>query len=175
MTNKSDWKKIKNNPQKLKRKSLSNKIWRKKNRDMLVKQQREDYKKNPEKYVQYRKDFLKDHKNDPVFRKRQRLDSTRRNKALKIALLKLIGEKCVKCGYSDIRALQFDHRFGDGKEDRKKFRANQFYRFYLSHPEKALKKLQTLCANCNHIKRIENNEFRKPIYAIKMTIEALYT
>jgi len=71
----------------------------------------------------------------------------------------LSGSKCVRCGFDDRRALQLDHIRGDGTEDRKRFKNIQYmWRYYLDHPQEARKKLQVLCANCNWIKRYENDE-----------------
>ena len=67
---------------------------------------------------------------------------------------------CLRCGYNDIRALNIDHVNGGGKNDRKSHKRHGGYSFYLK-----LRKLgypsgyQTLCANCNLIKKIENNEY----------------
>jgi hypothetical protein len=69
---------------------------------------------------------------------------------------------CIRCGFDDIRALSIDHINGCGVEARKKETAGvSFYR--------KLKKnnypsgFQTLCMNCQFIKRIENNEVRKRV------------
>ena len=80
-------------------------------------------------------------------------------------LFKLLGGKiCVNCGFIDERALQFDHINGDGsileiKTGRE--RNKTFYKKYLDDPELAKKTLQVLCANCNWIKRVVNQEFKK--------------
>ena len=68
--------------------------------------------------------------------------------------------RCVKCGFSDIRALQIDHINGWGTQEYKgnKKNAMKMYRIYLKNPELAKKKVQILCANCNWIKKHENKE-----------------
>ena len=72
------------------------------------------------------------------------------------------GAKCILCGYSDLRALCFDHINGGGCEERRKFKNVRIMRrHYLNHPEEAKKKLQVLCANCNMVKRDENGEHWK--------------
>lgn len=80
-------------------------------------------------------------------------------------LLVLLGNKCVKCGYSNQKALCFDHIYGNGKEDRKRFNRNNFrlMKYYLEHPEEAKQKLQILCANCNMIKAYDMGECRKSL------------
>jgi hypothetical protein len=63
------------------------------------------------------------------------------------------GEKCVRCGFIDTRALVFDHKNGDGYKDRG-LNSHARLKKVLQYPEL----FQVLCANCNSIKRIENNE-----------------
>ena len=82
---------------------------------------------------------------------------------LKAEVFTILGGKCVRCGFSDWRALQIDHINGHGNQERKWERSaggRQFYRRIL----KSLKdgtgkdKYQLLCANCNWIKRRELRE-----------------
>lgn len=71
---------------------------------------------------------------------------------------------CVQCGFADIRALSIDHIKGNGKEHRKQKATTRqggisFYRWLRKNeypPE-----YQTLCMNCQFIKRIENREYLK--------------
>lgn len=75
---------------------------------------------------------------------------------LKEETLKAYGLVCATCGFSDQRALQIDHIENDGAVERKRLGGRCFsgYPFY-----RWLKKqgwpsgYQTLCANCNSIKR----------------------
>lgn len=73
--------------------------------------------------------------------------------------LALLGDICVRCGFSDPRALQFDHVAGDGWKDRKNsaYRGVRAVFDVLKNPGK----YQILCANCNFIKCRENNEVPK--------------
>lgn len=73
----------------------------------------------------------------------------------------LLGGVCVRCGFSDPRALQIDHIHGGGNQERKH-----------NHDSAAARVIrgevgfQLLCANCNVIKRIENHEhggYRKQV------------
>ena len=66
---------------------------------------------------------------------------------------------CVKCGFSDVRALSIDHISGDGYQQRlnnRKFIGDSIYRWLRKHnyPEG----YQTLCMNCQWIKRVDNYE-----------------
>jgi len=77
---------------------------------------------------------------------------------LRRSIFNIIGSKCAKCGFADIRALQFDHINGDGYLDRKSGLVEKSLVIYKNNPELAKKKLQTLCANCNQIKKHMKNE-----------------
>jgi RNase P subunit RPR2 len=71
----------------------------------------------------------------------------------------LLGGKCVKCGFSDIRALQIDHVNGGGvKHYKSRSSSIRFYKDILDEIKEGSEKYQLLCANCNWIKRYENGE-----------------
>lgn len=77
-------------------------------------------------------------------------------------ILALLGNCCVKCGYSDPRALQIDRVHGNGKKEIRKFKnEDYYYRFVLEQLKSGSKDYQCLCANCNWVKRHENGEFGK--------------
>jgi hypothetical protein len=73
------------------------------------------------------------------------------------AIFDVLGHACTKCGYSDIRALQIDHIHGGGNKQRALDNSLGYFRAILDDPQ-IKEKYQTLCANCNWIKRAENNE-----------------
>lgn len=77
---------------------------------------------------------------------------------VKAAVYELLGKSCVRCGFSDIRALQIDHINGGGSKERKRTYGRMIYLYILAHPDESINELQILCANCNWIKRHENNE-----------------
>ncbi len=72
-------------------------------------------------------------------------------------IIAYLGGKCVKCGFSDVRALQIDHINGGGSKERKVLKMNEGL-FYKKVREDATGKYQLLCANCNWIKKHENSE-----------------
>ncbi len=83
------------------------------------------------------------------------LAETYRN--LRAMLYEIVGKQCVGCGHDDIRVLEFDHVHGDGAEDRRKFQgARSMLEFYVAHPAIAKRALQTMCRNCNWLKRKGN-------------------
>lgn len=76
--------------------------------------------------------------------------------------LEFLGGKCVKCGFSDTRALQIDHIKGGGSKELKGSCTHKQYLRIKANP----KLYQLLCANCNWIKRVERHEYKKEkIYA----------
>lgn len=73
-------------------------------------------------------------------------------------VFEFLGGKCIRCGFSDARALQIDHINGGGYRERLSRNYISFYRKILENPAP----YQLLCANCNWIKRFENKEYKKP-------------
>lgn len=110
---------------------------------------KEIYQRNKLKHIQW----LKDHPNyrKEFYRKNRIRIKERDYYRIKNLIFDKLGRKCVKCGFSDERALQFDHINGEGYKDRK---VGQNIIQILKH----IDKFQVLCANCNSIKKIENNE-----------------
>lgn len=83
-------------------------------------------------------------------------------KKIRSAALSVLGGKCVHCGFSDVRALQIDHVNGGGSKDKKRRGCGgQFYNQVIKSFLNKENEFQLLCANCNWIKRVENNEVRK--------------
>ena len=72
--------------------------------------------------------------------------------------------ECVKCGFSDIRALCLDHIDGDNKLNVAKRAGGALYR--LLKNSNFPNGYQTLCFNCNFIKATENKErkFNPEVY-----------
>lgn len=118
---------------------MSIKNYYKKNKGRLKAYQREWTKKNPEKNAKSTREY---------------------NARSRKALVDLLGGKCVRCGFNDPRALQVDHVNGGGTKDIKEMTGMkniEITRRVLS----GSKEYQLLCANCNWIKRVENNETRR--------------
>lgn len=84
-----------------------------------------------------------------------------RNCILKIEVLAHYGNgnlKCVKCGFDDLRALSLDHINSNGAEERKKRPRGSLYLYVKKNNYP--KGYQTLCMNCQWIKREEKGEYR---------------
>lgn len=76
---------------------------------------------------------------------------------LKERIFEKFGGICMRCGFSDIRALQVDHIGGGGCSE---LRGTNRKKYYTSVLFDKSGKYQLLCANCNWIKKHENNEHR---------------
>ena len=72
-----------------------------------------------------------------------------------------LGNKCVRCGFDDYRALQIDHVKGHCSIDTAMMKKSRtiYYASVFSQIKSGSLKYQLLCANCNWIKRTENKEF----------------
>ena len=113
--------------------------------------------KNPEDKKLHNKQYLRLYQNRPKFKKYTHEYHYNKYRSIKDKLFDLLGIQCSVCGFSDIRALQFDHINGGGDK------TGRSYYKYISDPDIKLK-LQVLCANCNWIKRHENKEHRKSLF-----------
>ncbi len=73
-----------------------------------------------------------------------------------------LGTACARCGFTDKRALQFDHRKGGGSAHRRLIPGGLGYlrHLFAFSTDELQKHFQVLCANCNVIKRVENGENR---------------
>jgi len=89
-------------------------------------------------------------------------------KELRDSILDDLGGVCVRCGFSDKRALHIDHVYADGYQDRLKNRKSKGPRAYLLYIKENLGsgRFQLLCANCNRIKQVADKEFPEgnPLY-----------
>lgn len=75
-------------------------------------------------------------------------------------IINALGGKCVHCGNSDYRVLQVDHINGGGVKEIKEKGQYKYRTDIIKMIEDGTvhTKYQLLCANCNWIKRYENNE-----------------
>ena len=112
-----------------------------------------------------RENRKKRYHNDLEFRERIKLiirkSRKKRHYENRNEIIKLLGNKCIECGFSDVRALQIDHVRGNGSKERNQFRKKSPYAYYrdiLREIKDSSKDYQLLCANCNWIKKIEKRE-----------------
>lgn len=83
------------------------------------------------------------------------------HRKLRTQVLLLLGGVCVRCGFTDHRALQIDHCRGGGRKDRAETVNTVAFlrRVRASWNAGERGKYQLLCANCNWIKRAEEREY----------------
>lgn len=86
---------------------------------------------------------------------------------LKELVYEKLGHTCSRCPFSDKRALQIDHIYGGGNQEHKKIKNHICFLNKVLADEEGL--YQILCANCNWIKRHENDE--NPLYEYKLKTE----
>ena len=70
-----------------------------------------------------------------------------------------MGNKCLRCGFADVRALQID-KISGGHRKLKKNYAETYLKLAILPLIDLERHWQILCANCNWIKRYTNNEIR---------------
>jgi hypothetical protein len=78
--------------------------------------------------------------------RRERAAGERR--ALRQAVLDLLGGRCACCGVSEYVFLDIDHINDDGAEDRRRAKGVATWRLALVEPQR----FQVLCRNCNWAK-----------------------
>ena len=110
----------------------------------------EYYKRNPKRFIE---------------------SSRRAVQKYRTIVLNLLGNKCVRCAFYDLRAIQIDHVNAGGKAQMDKLGNSQkYYKHIIEQISLGSGEYQLLCANCNQIKRVENKESknrRKPVKTIK--------
>ena len=120
-------------------------------------------KDNPEKLLEYQRRYRKKNLGNPdtqkVWNKKQRDRQNAYDAKMRDEAIDFLGGKCIQCGFSDKRALQFDHINGGGsKEYRDSASKSGYHRKKWKSVINGEGKFQLLCANCNWIKRYENGE-----------------
>jgi len=73
-------------------------------------------------------------------------------------LIQFLGGKCERCGITDFRVLQVDHVNGGGHREIVERLRGKYWKDYHDLIRADRSRYQLLCANCNWIKRHENNE-----------------
>ena len=110
-------------------------------------------KERSKKRLEYFNKYRKKHRQESYKPKRDKNRILLRD--LRPRVLEKYGNKCIKCGFDDIRALQIDHINGGGKRELLSMSAGNYYRQVLND---ASSKYQLLCANCNWIKKLDKRE-----------------
>lgn len=114
-----------------------------------------------------RSEYYKKRWKEPEYRQRNRELRYKSLVKYRTLVFDTLGRKCNECSFSDVRALQIDHVNGDGFKEKVegKRRATNYFKIYNSLLNSE-NRFQVLCANCNWIKRHENNEQSKRPYKL---------
>lgn len=128
---------------------------------------REWYKAHPEQVREQRKKWRKTNREKEKKRRKEwriahpeiAQECKRKYRLrIRIAVLTHYGKgklACAHCGFSDMRALSIDHISGNGKEHKRQIRQNITAWLWRENFPSGF---QTLCMNCQFIKRHENKE-----------------
>jgi len=124
------------------------------------------YQNHKERKFDTNQDWRKNHLER--YRELARKSARTQRIKIKIEIFALLGSKCsnpsclVPNGCTDSRCLQIDHINGNGKQKKRSSNGydsgSNYYRGILKEIKASSKDYQLLCANCNWIKRCENNE-----------------
>ena len=129
------------------------------NKEKVLTRQKERYHRIREQYLKQQTEY----RSRPEVKLRNHIYAREYRLKKRRELLNLLGDKCAKCGFSNLVALEIDHIDGGGTADKKRIApksqsSHNMYMYYLKRPELAKQTLQLLCRNCNRIKQYENHE-----------------
>jgi len=129
-------------------------------------------KDHPGKSAEYNKKYRKTHPQKRTEKSRVYAAewSKKFNVSKRLELLRLYGGKCTRCGFDDFRALQIDHIDGGGTRECRAIGRHNMYKKMVESKSLHKNEYQILCANCNWIKRYENNETKRRVIQ-KLRIE----
>ena len=103
-------------------------------------------------------------KRGPGQNKRRNVKMQRKQREARARVLAMFGDRCVRCGFGDLRALQIDHVHADGSDHKRRsrnaiHRNHAYYWGVLQSLRRGEDRYQVLCANCNWIKRDEEGSY----------------
>jgi len=147
-------------------------IYAKQHKDKITKYQKRYRIKHRQAFNEYMKRWRNKHKELYTSYLLKNKEAKRRKRlAIRLEIISLLGEKCVKCGYEkNIRALQIDHVNNDGYIERRKLKnSDRLYKHILKQVKNGSKNYQVLCANCNIIKKYKclDTIIEFPLFNIK--------
>lgn len=135
-----------------------NKRWQKDNRGKYLASKRKWARKKAKDPIYCEKRRENHRRFERKHKQRRTMEKKKYRLNARFDLIALMGGRCVKCGFSDHRALQIDHKnASDTKWINSKPTGYIFYRKLLRE-EYDISQFQLLCANCSWIKRWELNE-----------------
>lgn len=110
------------------------------------------YEANKERVLKSKRLLMRKYRAENPEKNRQ--ISRKAKAALRQKVLDAYGRKCTRCGFSDERALTLDHILNNGAQERKAIGERGVYLRCLKIEHRT--EYQTLCMNCQFIKRVES-------------------
>lgn len=125
-------------------------------RDRILKQKHDYYENHKAEILAKHREYVKNHKKET----KVRAIKWKAKVKLEVLIHYSAGTlSCIRCGYSDIRALSIDHVNGGGHQHRAEIKGYHIYHWLRKegYPEG----YQVLCMNCQFIKMSEEKEYGK--------------
>lgn len=127
----------------------------------MQKPEKEKKEANAARQRRYRKQNPGSYQANPEYMSRW---SASKYYEIKDKIFSLLGDECNSCGFQDKRALCIDHVNGGGNKEMKSMSHGiLYYKMILKKIQEGSKDYQTLCHNCNWLKRWERREVRKGV------------
>ena len=101
-----------------------------------------------QKQKEYQREYQRRYYHSKELREQRRLAKLKRRHRNKLRAIKILGGKCIECGYNDPRALDFHHPDPSVKE----YDCYKLWHRKWEVLEMEIKKCELLCANCHRIK-----------------------
>jgi hypothetical protein len=119
-----------------------------------------DFSFNKNKPIRGVLSWCKNCSSDEYYRNRNAITQKRNQRYhdLRAQVLIHLGNCCKHCGFTDKRALQIDHVHGGGVKESKSMGVMRLLKKVLDDTNG---NYQLLCANCNWIKKSENDEYSR--------------
>lgn len=122
----------------------------------------ERYRLEAKEYYEMNKDKLQEKGRKKYYHNKQKRRQQRDK--IKEEVLSHYGNgqlACVKCNFRDIRALSLDHIRGDGNEEKRRLHKVGIDLYIYLKKNGYPEGYQTLCMNCQFIKRVERGEYNQ--------------
>ncbi len=146
--------------------------YRREHKEQRQKTQRKYYEAHREQEQEYQREYASKHRESERERarkwykvhKEQELES---RWAERQKVLELLGGECIKCGITDIRLLQINHKNGGGFAERRKFGYWKVIRDILKGGRDT-SDIDLRCANCNILYEYEcGRRYNRPDFEIR--------
>jgi hypothetical protein len=116
-------------------------------------------------YKEYMKNYCKEYRSRPGYKEKKNERRNIQRALLRLEILTVYSggdPKCARCGFSDVRALDLDHKNGGGNDHRRSktgdLRRGATYAIYSELRDEGFPEgYRVLCRNCNWITHVERS------------------